>query len=129
METDLKLYYMKLRRENQLHRHIDAHLQRERALPSMRASIAYKNPEVQRGSLQESTYWKGLSSEVKLSRFFNYMEVGPLGAQGSRQQPIKRDGIAKLYALGFRPKTRARNSIGSCGACGSPRHRKVIYSN
>ena len=55
VDTDLKLYYMKLRRENQLRRHTDAHLQRERALRSMRASIAYKNLEVQRGSLQEST--------------------------------------------------------------------------
>ena len=55
MDTDLKLYYMKLRRENQLRKHTDAHLQRERAVCSMRASTAYKNLEVQRGSLQEST--------------------------------------------------------------------------
>jgi hypothetical protein len=55
MDTDLKLYYMKLRRENQLHRHSDAHLQRERAVRSMRASTAYKNLEIQRGSLQESS--------------------------------------------------------------------------
>ena len=55
MDTDLKLYYMKLRRENQLRRHTDAHMQRERAVKSMRASVAYKNLEIQRGSLQESS--------------------------------------------------------------------------
>ena len=46
---------MKLRLENRLRRHTDAHLQRERALRSMRASIAYRNLEVQRGSIQESS--------------------------------------------------------------------------
>ena len=55
MDTDLKLYYMKLRRENALKKHTDAHLQRERALRSMRASIAYRNLEIQRGSIQESS--------------------------------------------------------------------------
>ena len=55
MDSDLKLYYMKLRRENALKKHTDAHLDRERAVRSMRATVAYKNLEIQRGSLQESS--------------------------------------------------------------------------
>ena len=52
VDTDLKMYYMRLRRENQLRRHTDAHMQRERSIKAMRASVAYKNLEIQRGALQ-----------------------------------------------------------------------------
>ena len=48
VDTDLKMYYMRLRRDNQLRCHTDVHLQRERSIKAIRASIAYKNLEIQR---------------------------------------------------------------------------------
>ena len=55
VDTDLKMYYMRLRRENQLRRHTDTHVQREGSVKAMRASVAFENLEIQRGALQESS--------------------------------------------------------------------------
>ena len=49
------MYYMRLKCVNQLRRHTDAHLQRERSIKARIASVAYNNLEIQRCALQEST--------------------------------------------------------------------------
>ena len=69
VDTDLNMYYMRLRRDNQLRRHTDAHLQRERSIKAMRASVAYRNLEIQRGALQEST--RGLP--IDMQRYYSDM--------------------------------------------------------